>query len=198
MRRQAVLLLFLLGFGACAAKAQAPFPLDTQKFAQNASNVSTVSLDKNMLQLAKSFMGGAAGKENSKNQAAAQIINHLDGIYVRDYEYSGPGKYSKADVEALRKQLESKGWTSIVTERGKNEDSDIYVHQKNGETEGMFILSAEPNELSFVQILGSIRPEDLRSLSGQFGVPPVGGPVGGVKSGVKGGAQGGVKKGSHE
>jgi hypothetical protein len=41
----------------------------------------------------------------------------------------------------------------------------------NGEVRGMFILSAEPRELSFVYIDGPIRPEDLADISGNFGIP---------------------------
>jgi hypothetical protein len=40
----------------------------------------------------------------------------------------------------------------------------------NGETKGMFILSAEPHELSIVLILGPIRMEDLGRLHGIAGL----------------------------
>ena len=36
---------------------------------------------------------------------------------------------------------------------------------------GQAILDAEPKELDFVYISGPIRPEDLKDLSGNFGIP---------------------------
>jgi hypothetical protein len=159
VRREAILFLFLLGIGACAVKAQATFPLETGEFAKNASDVTTVSLDRNMLLIGKYFTSGAA----------EQIINRLDGIYIRDYKFNGRGKYSRADVESMRKQLQGKGWTPIVTARRKDwgKNADIYFHENNGQVDGMFVMDTKPRELAFCQIRGPIKPEDLGALWGK-------------------------------
>jgi len=52
----------------------------------------------------------------------------------------------------------------------------------NGETHGMFILSAEPKELTIVLILGPIRMEDLGKLKGIGGL----GALGDVEKSAKG------------
>jgi hypothetical protein len=44
----------------------------------------------------------------------------------------------------------------------------------NGETRGMFVLSAEPRELSIVLILGPVRMEDLGRLKGLGGLGVLG------------------------
>jgi hypothetical protein len=44
----------------------------------------------------------------------------------------------------------------------------------NGETHGMFILSAEPKELTIVLILGPVRMEDLGKLHGLSGLGALG------------------------
>jgi hypothetical protein len=44
------------------------------------------------------------------------------------------------------------------------------VKTVNGETQGMFVLSAEPKELTIVLILGPIKMEDLGELQGIGGL----------------------------
>jgi hypothetical protein len=48
------------------------------------------------------------------------------------------------------------------------------VKMVNGETKGMFILSAEPKELSIVLILGNIRMDQLGMLKGLGGLSALG------------------------
>jgi len=85
---------------------------------------------------------------------------------VRDYEFDKEGQYSMEDIEQLRKSFETSEWTPIVHERERKsgETTDVMVKLVNGESHGMFILSAEPKELSIVLILGPVRMEDLGKL----------------------------------
>lgn len=166
----------------CPALAQSnpspwPLPADVEKeLAARASNVTEVTLDKNMLAFASKFMDG-----KDKDQAAVnQLIQGLDGIYVRDYEFDKEGKYSMEEVEKLRHAIETPEWTPIVhtSEPKQNEITDVLVKQVNGETRGMFILSAEPKELSIVLILGPIRMDQLGALKGLSGLGSLMGPKG--------------------
>ena len=59
-------------------------------------------------------------------------------------------------------------------ERRTGETTDVMVKLVNGETRGMFILSAEPKELSIVLILGPIRMDELGKLKGLGGLGALG------------------------
>jgi hypothetical protein len=168
--KHAALLLLCIGLAGHRARAQARFPVNVEQFAKQANQVTTVSLNKNMLQFAAQFM--SSGKED---QAARSIINHLDGIYVRAYSFKRPAGYSTAAIEALRKHFRGPEWSQIVSTRSKGhgDNADIYVRTVGGQIQGMFVISAQPDELTFVNIIGPIRPEDLKVLSGHFGVPAV-------------------------
>lgn len=169
-RAAAVFLLALAGFLLVGprALAQGDFPFDTSKLAARADETTTVSLDKNMLRFASKFLN-----DDAEDRQARRIIENLDGIYVRTFEFKAPGSYTPAEVEAFRKPFSGAEWSHIVSVHGKEADgdTDIYVHLVGGEVRGMFILSAEPSELTFVHILGPIKPEDLDQLSGNFGIP---------------------------
>jgi hypothetical protein len=161
-------LLAAVTLPAMAQSNEAPFPVTLGKeLAARASNSTEVSLDRRMLDFAARFM------DNKDDAEGKRIISKLNGVYVRSYEFDKPGQYTPADLDIIRRQFETPDWTMLVKQRSKGatDDADIYMKLVNGEVQGMFILSAEPKELDFVYISGPIRPEDLKDLSGNFGIP---------------------------
>ncbi len=166
----------ILGLAALAASAAAqaglPLPSPVEKeLAARASNVTEVTLGKNMLGFAAKFMSG-----KDQDEAATQrLIQGLDGIYVRDYEFDKEGQYSMEDMQKLRSYFETSEWTTVVREREKNgETTEVMMKMVNGEPHGLFVLDAEPRELSIVLILGPIKMEDLHKLSGIGGLGVLG------------------------
>ncbi|MGA2850967.1 MAG: DUF4252 domain-containing protein [Terracidiphilus sp.] len=171
-------LAIILAFGAIAAAAQTqtpPLPLPPaveKELASRASDVTEVTLGKSMLAFASKFMNG----KDQDEAATRQLITGLDGIYVRDYEFDKEGQYSMDEIEQLRKYFETSEWSPIVRERERKtgETTDVMVKLVNGESHGMFILTAEPKELTIVLILGPIKMEDLSKLKGLSGLGSLG------------------------
>jgi hypothetical protein len=169
---------FVLGVAALAAPAlaqnsQLPLPSHVEKeLAAKASSVTEVTLGKNMLAFAAKFMDG----KDKDNEATRHLIEGLDGIYVRNYEFDKEGQYSMEDIQRLRANFETSEWSPIVRERDKRsgESTDVMMKIVNGETHGMFILDVEPKELSIVLILGPVKMEDLHKLSGLGGLGSLG------------------------
>jgi len=156
-----------------AQNSQLPLPSPVEKeLAAKASNVTEVTLGKNMLAFAAKFMNG---KEQDE-AATRHLIEGLDGIYVRDYEFDKEGQYSMDDIQKLRSYFETSDWSPIVRERDKKsgESTDVMMKIVNGETHGMFILDVEPKELSIVLILGPVKMEDLGKLGGIGGLGMLG------------------------
>jgi Domain of unknown function (DUF4252) len=169
--------LFLVMVGlvvpAVAQNSQLPLPSPVEKeLAAKASNVTEVTLGKNMLAFAAKFMNG----KGEDDAATRRLIEGLDGIYVRDYEFDKEGQYSMDDIQKLRSYFETSDWSPIVRERDKKsgESTDVMMKIVNGETHGMFILDVEPKELSIVLILGPVKMEDLGKLGGIGGLSVLG------------------------
>ena len=163
----------LMGATALAQTSPLPLPPPVEKeLAARASNVTEVTLGKNMLAFAAKFMDG----KDKDDAAAKQLIDGLDGIYVRDYTFDKEGQYSMDDIDQLRKTFETGEWTPMVRERERKsgETTDIFVKLVNGESHGMFILTAEPKELTIVLILGPIRMDELGKLHGLAGLGALG------------------------
>ncbi len=170
----------LLGMATAGAQNnpppdQSPLPIPPaveKELAARASNVTEVTLGKNMLEFAAKFMNG----KDQDEVATRHLIENLDGIYVRNYEFDKENQYSMEEVQKLRSYFSTSEWTPIVHshERNSGETTDVLLKMVNGETRGMFVLSAEPKELSIVLILGPVRMEDLGKLKGLGGLGVLG------------------------
>src|SRR5271165_1806385 len=131
------IITFVLGAAALAAPAlaqisQLPLPPAVEKeLAARASDVTEVTLGKNMLAFASKFMNG----KDQDEAATRKLIEGLDGIYVREYEFDKEGEISIEQIEQLRKYFETPEWSPIVRERQRKtgETTDIMVKQVNGE-----------------------------------------------------------------
>ena len=89
---------------ACSAQSQDALPLPSnveKELAAKASDVTEVTLGKNMLAFASKFMNDKDGDE----AATRQLIQGLDGIYVREYEFDKRGQFSMEQIEQLRKSF---------------------------------------------------------------------------------------------
>jgi len=169
--RIAILFFAAASIAATAAAQNSPLPLPPaveKDLAARATNVTEVTLGKNMLAFAAKFMN-----DGDKDDAAIrQLIQGLDGIYVREFEFDKTGEYSPEEVAKLREYFETSDWSPIVHERESKsgETTDVMMKTVNGESRGMFILSAEPKELTIVLILGPINMDQLGELKGLSGL----------------------------
>ena len=174
------------GMLVSAAAAQEGLPLAPaveKELAAKASDVTEVTLGKNMLDFAAKFM-----KDGDPDQAQARkLIQGLKGIYVREYTFDKEGEYSMDQLQQLRTYFETPEWSPVVRarERKSGETTDVLMKVVNGETQGMFILTAEPKELTIVLIMGPIRMEDLGELRGIGGLGGALGPLGGAQHAPK-------------
>lgn len=171
-----VALVFVVLVSVAGAQQQLPAPSPLEKeLAAKASDVTEVTLNKSMLGFAAKFMD----KNDKDDQEAKQLIQGLDGIYVREYEFDHEGEVTPEKVEQLRSyyMAGSADWQPMVHEREtkNHETTDVLMKMVNGEPHGLFVFTAEPKELTIVMILGPIKMEDLHKLHGIGGLGALGG-----------------------
>jgi len=144
-------------------------PVNLDALADKAEESVVVTMDKSMLKLAGKFL-----KDEGDDDEARRLIGGLDGIYVRSFQFSKDGEYSQADVDEVRKQLQGPAWGRIVGVRSKRSEGDVDVYFKdagNGQLGGVVVIAAEPRELTIVNIIGTIDPEKVVYLGGEFSIP---------------------------
>lgn len=171
MRRVATLvaLLMLAQFTAVAQDWDPAGAL--KKLAEKAAKTVDVNLDQSMLQ----FAGGFLDPKDPDQAQAKKVIANMKGIYVHSFEFDKSGEYTDADVASLRAPLKEPEWSRIVNVRNKRDPGnvEVYFRKQEGKFTGLVIISTEPNELTWVNIVGPINPDDLRRLGGEFGIPRV-------------------------
>ena len=143
--------------------------LDFPELAARAAETVDVTLDGSMLQLASGFLS----KEDADDRALRDTVARLEGIYVRSYSFDKDNQYDLRVVDRVRAQMGA-GWKKIVNVQKRDEKIEIYALPRGNAFGGLLVISAEPRELTVVNIVGPINLDQLSSLGGSFGVPRVG------------------------
>lgn len=143
-----------------------------EKLSSKAAEVVDVTLDESMLKLASKFL---AAERDEDEAEVRELIKNLKGVYVKSFEFDKEGEYSQEDVEAIRSQLSAPAWSRIVGVRSKRdkENAEVYLMTEGDAKNilGLAIISAEPKELTVVNIVGPINLEKLGALEGKMGIP---------------------------
>ncbi len=77
-------------------------------------------------------------------------------------------------VRTLRQELAQQGWTQIVTvqEPGKAEDVAVFVKLNNEDSiDGVVVTVIDRDQAVVVNVVGSIKPEQIAALGQRFDVP---------------------------
>ena len=144
------------------------------KFSHGSKSSTEVNLDRKMLAMAAKFAGSDADDKEDKDDA--KLVNKLEFVIVRSYEYEKSGQYSMTDVEEFQRRLESGGWSHIVKTRSATDSTDVCVKtDDNGAFSELVVISAEPTELTFVHLKGHMSMNELTKAGAKYGVPQTGG-----------------------
>ena len=172
MNARIFLCVALLGLTAGPVAAQVKGQIKLPEFpalADKASESVVVTFDQKLLGMAAKWLS-----EDDPDQAKVKkMVASLTGIYVRNYSFDKDYVYPKADIDAVRRQLNAPGWSQIVGARSKREQSDVNVFMfvDGDKARGLAIIASEPREFTIVNIVGNIDLEELQDLEGHLGVP---------------------------
>ncbi len=162
-------LLTFLALAPLVAAQEIKFPPGLEKLEDRKDvEVVDVTLDAKLLDLASRFLSD----KDPDEAKVKKLVKSLQGVYVKSLEFDNKGAYDPADVEYVRNQLKV-GWSRIVGVRNHRdgENAEVYVKYDGEKIGGLVVIVAEPRELTLVNIVGSLRPEDLRDLGGNLGIP---------------------------
>ncbi|HEY2015304.1 MAG TPA: DUF4252 domain-containing protein [Bryobacteraceae bacterium] len=158
-------------------------PPGLEKLSDKAEHSVDVTMSKSMLQMAARFLSDRDG-DGAKTR---KLVGGLEGVTVRSFEFAREGEYNLADVDALRTQLQAPAWSRIVGVRSRTGDENFDLYFKttpSGQLGGVVLISAQPTQLTIVNVTGNIDPDQLGDLGGQFGIPQFN--VGGWSMGKRG------------
>jgi hypothetical protein len=98
--------------------------------------------------------------------ATKKLLSGIESIRIRSFKFDSDSAYSRTDLEALRRQLYTPGWSSMMSvhDRDKGEDVDMYMLIQNEQTRGFALIATEPREFTIINIVGSIKMDELAKL----------------------------------
>jgi hypothetical protein len=142
---------------------------DFSQLAEKATEDVDISLDTGLLGLAARFMDA----DDDDEKAVKELLTSIKGVYVRSFEFAKDGEYSRADLDAVRRQFTDPGWNRLVGVRSRRDrtDVDVYVWMDGKKPGGIAVLASEPRQLTIVNLIGAIDLEKLRRLDGELGIP---------------------------
>jgi hypothetical protein len=154
--------------GAQSGKLDLP---DFKSLAREATDSVNISLGPWLLHMAAGFIDD----KDADAAATKKLLAGIQSIDVRSYEFAKDFAYSGDELAGVRRQLAQPGWNALaqVHDRAKNEDVDIFVRTEKDHTAGFALIASEPREVTIVNIVGSIRMEDLAKLQTQLHLPKI-------------------------
>ena len=143
---------------------------DFRSLENQATESTVVTLGPWLLHFASHF----ASNRDPDSAATKRLLATIKSLTIHSYEFDRDNVYSQTDVEAVRSQLTAPNWTRLAQVRSKLRDNvDVYVSMEGEQTTGLAIISSEPRELTIVNIVGPINPEDWQQLSEHLNLPGV-------------------------
>ncbi len=154
--------------GAQSGKLDLP---EFKSLAHEATDSVNISLGPWLLHLFAGFIDD----KDPDAAATKKLLAGIQSIDVRSYEFAKDFAYSGDELAGVRRQLAQPGWNALaqVHDRAKNEDVDIFVRTEKDHTAGFALIASEPREVTIVNIVGSIRMEDLAKLQTQLHLPKI-------------------------
>src|SRR5258706_2372987 len=168
----AAVLLFLMGAaGANAQDARLNFE-KLNGLDKKANDVVVVTIDGNLLNLAKRV---TAKLDDDDAKKIAKAISGLKGIYVRAYRFQNENEYNAADVDEIRAQLSGPGWERLANVRSKKNDQkvDVYTMFTGGMMSGVAVVISDSKSIALVNVIGPIDIDTLVELSGKLNIPKI-------------------------
>lgn len=140
-----------------------------RSLADKATESVNISLSPWLLNMAGTFIDD----KDEDSVATKRLLAGIKSIEIRSFQFSADNAYSAADIEGVRSQLTSPGWTRLVQvhHREKSEDVDMYVLIENDMSKGFALISSQPREFTIINIVGSIAVDDLPKLQSHLHLP---------------------------
>lgn len=169
-----VILFAFLAFSAVAVHAQnARLQFDNLKYLEGKANeIVEVSIDGKLLDLAKRVMVKVNDQDAKK---VGEAIKGLEGIYVRVYKFENANEYNSSDVDQIRSQLQTPGWSKLANVRSKknNQKIDVFTMFTGDMMSGLAVVISEDKQIALVNVIGPIDIDLFAEMSGKLNIPKI-------------------------
>jgi hypothetical protein len=169
-----VILFAFLAMTAVSVHAQnARIQFDNLKYLETKANeIVEVNIDGKLLDLAKRVMVKVNDQDAKK---VGEAIKGLEGIYVRVYKFENENEYNPSDIDQIRSQLQTPGWSKLANVRSKknNQKIDVFTMFTGDTMSGLAVVISENKSIALVNVIGPIDIDLLAEMSGKLNIPKI-------------------------
>jgi hypothetical protein len=110
------------------------------------------------------------GDEDAEAAQLKEMLSSIKSLSVCHYRFDSDFAYPVEEIDAVRSQLEDKGWAPLlqVRDRKKDEDVDIFISLDDDTITGLAIVASDPREFTIVNIVGRIDPDQVDNWAAHF------------------------------
>lgn len=159
------ILAFALAGAMTMAFAEQELDLSFLKGLESKAAESTsIDLGPDQLKLMLGFVDGGS-------KEMGDLARMIERVQVRTFEFDKEGMYSLADMENLRQKVKAADFVPFISTKERKGFTEILMRKGPKGLRGFVILTAEPKELTVVNIVGDLDLNSLSKLSGKLGIP---------------------------
>ncbi len=109
----------------------------------------------------------------------AALIRTIKHVRVNVVGYDETTRADTTDrVEGIRRELESQGWTQMVTVKEMADAEDVAVFVSMGADDSVdgivvTVIDSRKKEVVFVNLVGNIRPEQIATIGKRLNIDPL-------------------------
>lgn len=165
--------ILALSFAAIGAHAAEPGYVEIGKFKPtDGCQFVEVNLHAPLLKFASMFV-------DKEEPEVAALIRAIKQVRVNVVGYDETTRAETTDrVEGVRRELETQGWTQMVTvkESGNAENVAVFIKMADDNSiDGLVVTVIDGNkrEVVFVNLVGNIQPEQIATIGKRLNIDPL-------------------------
>ena len=122
------------------------------------------------ISVGESLLGLVGSLSSSEDPEAAELFKRLNGVRVNVFETDGMAEGAVDLIRDVSSRLNDLGWESVVTVNSEDEQVRIFMMINDSQVEGITVMAVEETEAVFVNVIGSIDPEELGRVMDNFDI----------------------------
>jgi hypothetical protein len=116
------------------------------------------------------LLGFVSAMSEDSNPDTAEMMGQLKGVRVFGYPISEDPGVAKSKFAEVRSNLRSKGWEPVVQVNDADDQVLIFMKMDGANMEGLTVMTVDPTEVMFINIIGRLDPNKLGQMMKTFDV----------------------------
>ena len=116
------------------------------------------------------FLLSLMSKAAKNDPEAAAILEGLEGVRINVYSTGGEVAPAIDQIQNAKNMLSNQNWEPIIQVNEDRQNVQVFIKANGEGVQGLTVMAVDADDAVFVNILGSIDPENLGAIMDQFDV----------------------------